>query len=462
MKLKKEAKAKENMKKKRKKSKLKRIIAILFILLILGGAGAAATIWIITQASIRQYTEAGLTEEVIDPLSAAALGLDADKLANLGRINVLVMGESGVGDGYKLTDSIMVASYNPQTQQAGILSIPRDTYVGRKDKNSASVSYLQSYKINAAYRNGENIPETVELVGDLTGLDLEYYVLIDTDAIIDLVDAVGGITFEVPIDMDYDDDTQDLHIHLEAGEQLIDGEKAEQLLRFRHNNDGSSYPTEYGDNDLGRMRTQREFIQEAARQLIKPENITKAIPIMDVVFKNIQTNIDFETAKYYIPYAFKFNAENIVSDMVPGVPEKVNGVWIYSANKSQTAQVVEDLFTDRIYEEEEEEQTTEATGNTIADTTTTVDEEKVTVELLDGTGNKELLAKAKEDLKKAGYDILKSGETSETAKTLIINRTKQASSISKDIKEAVGTGTIQTGSDNSKVDYTIILGQDYE
>ncbi|MBP3256077.1 MAG: LCP family protein [Clostridia bacterium] len=459
--MRKEAKAKENMKKKRKKSKLKKILGILFVLLILGGAGTVAAIWIKTQMTISKYTESGLTEEVIDPLSAAALGLDADKLAKLERINVLVMGESGVGDGYNLTDSIMVASYNPQTQQAGILSIPRDTYVGRKDKNSASQSYLQSYKVNAAYRNGENIPETVELVSNLTGVDLEYYVLIDTSAIIDLVDAVGGITFDVPIDMDYDDDTQDLHIHLQAGEQLIDGDKAEQLLRFRHNNDGSSYPTEYGDNDLGRMRTQREFIQEAARQLIKLENVPKALSIMDIVFKNVRTNIDFETAKYYIPYVFKFNAENIVSDMVPGVPEKVNGVWIYTANKAQTAQVVEDLFADRVYEENEE--TTEGTTeNTVEGTTTTDNEEKTTVELLNGTGNKELLTKAKAELKKAGYDVTKSGETSETEKTLIINRTKQASSVSKDIKETVGTGTIQSGSDNSKVDFTVILGQDYE
>ena len=460
MKLKKEAKAKENMKKKRKKSKLKRFIGICFILFILLGVGTATVIWISTQNAINKFTESGLTEEIIDPLSAVALGLDAKKLASLERINVLVMGESGIGDGYNLTDSIMVASYNPQTQQAAILSIPRDTYVGKKDKNSASQNYLASYKVNAAYRNGENIPETVELVGNLTGIDLEYYILIDTNAVISLVDTVGGITFNVPIDMDYDDDTQDLHIHLQAGEQLIDGEKAEQLLRFRHNNDGSSYPTEYGDNDLGRMRTQREFIQEAARQLIKIENVPKAVSIMDIVFKNIRTNIDFETAKYYIPYIFKFNAENIVSDMVPGVPEKVNGIWIYSANKAQTLQVVEDLFTDRVYEEEEN---TEGTAtNTVGETTANIDEEKTTVELLNGTGKKELLTKAKEQLKNAGYNVTKSGETSETEKTMIINRTKQASSVSKDIKETIGNGSITSGSDNSKVDYTVIIGQDYE
>ena len=75
--------------------------------------------------------------------------------------------------------------------------------------------------------------------------------------------------------MKYDDPTQDLHIDLKAGVQMIDGEKAEQLLRFRKNNDGTSYPTEYGDNDTGRMRTQREFIMAVMNQTLKPENIFK-------------------------------------------------------------------------------------------------------------------------------------------------------------------------------------------
>ena len=73
--------------------------------------------------------------------------------------------------------------------------------------------------------------------------------------------------------MDYDDKYQDLHIHLTAGEQKLDGNKAEQLVRFRHNTDGTTYPVEYGDNDIGRMRTQREFIMQVMKQTLKPGNI---------------------------------------------------------------------------------------------------------------------------------------------------------------------------------------------
>ena len=367
--MKKVTQAKQNMKKKRKKTKAKVIIRVILLLILI------AIIFFVGKFII-QYSQHvgnlnGDSKVEYDPLSATALGIDPERLKNTGRINILVLGESGVGDGYKLTDSIMVVSYNPQTQQASILSIPRDTYVGKKDRNSASINYLASYKMNAVYRNGTNIPETISCVSNLIGLDLDYYILVDTDAIKEIVDAIGGVRFNVPIDMDYDDDSQDLYIHLKAGEQLIDGNKAEQLLRFRHNNDFSSYPTEYGDNDYGRMRTQREFIQETAKQLIRIENVPKVLNLMDIVFKNVKTNLDLETLKYYIPYVFKFNTQNIQTDAVPGRSELCNKVWIFVADKEATKDIVEDLFTDKIIYDEETTDTSNTATNTVASNTET-------------------------------------------------------------------------------------------
>ena len=456
-KLKKEAKVdNKNKNNKKKKSVVgKRFKFILLLLLI------AIIVYVINFAIQYFKHTKNMEGKEYDPLSAVALGIDPQKLKEVERLNVLILGESGIpGEDYKLTDSIMVASYNPQTQQASLLSIPRDTYVGKKDKNTATPNYLASYKINTVYRNGTNIPETIECVNNITGLNLDKYLLIDTDAIIEVVDAIGGVTFDVPIDMDYDDPAQDLHIHLKAGEQLIDGEKAEQLLRFRHNNDGTSYPSEYGDNDIGRMRTQREFIQVTAKQLLRVENVTKVLNLMDIVFKNVKTNLDMETLKYYIPYIFKFNTSNIVSDTLPGTPEKCNGIWIYTANKTQTKQVIEDLFTDKIVEEENNEESTST--NTIDGENTTKESKEVTIELLNGTGNKEILTEVKEKLKEKGYVVSKSGTTSSTDKTTIINRTSQSNQKSKDIKQLLGVRTITSGSDNTKVDFTIIIGKDYK
>ena len=489
---------KQKIKKKKKKSVIGRIFKIILLLLLV------AIIVYVSKFAINYFKHTKTMEEdkvVYDPLSATALGIDPERLKEVGRINILVLGESDANQGrgkepYYLTDTIMIVSYNPQTQQASILSIPRDTYVGKKDKKTASQNYLASYKINSVYRNRTNMEEAIERISEPVGIELKNYVMVDTEAIPEIVDAIGGVQFNVPIDMNYDDYNQDLHIHLQAGEQLIDGDKAEQLLRFRHNQDFTSYPAEYGDNDTGRMRTQREFIQETAKQLLRMENAGKIVNLLEIVFKNIRTNLDMQEMKYYIPYAFKFNTSNIVTDVLPGVPEECNGVWIYTANKEKTKQVVADLFTDKIVEEESENQASENTiGNEVTEqindvesinevtdnsirssestresentaneiaNTETKQEKQIIIELLNGTENQEILTKVKEQLKKEGYTISKSGTTTKTQKTMIINRTKQSSTVEKEIKDVLGVGTTTNGSDNAKVDFTIIIGEDYE
>ena len=435
----------------KKKSKVKIFFKILLLIILIAIIGYG--IWF-----GYNYFRHADAEVEYDPLSATALGIDPEKLKTVGRINVLLLGESGVGDGYKLADSIMVASYNPQTQQASILSIPRDTYVGRRDKETATQNYLASYKMNSVYRNGTNIEEAVERVSELTGLEIHNYVIIDTDAIIEIVDAIGGVMFNVPIDMDYDDPTQDLHIHLKAGEQLIDGDKAEQLLRFRHNNDWTTYPAEYGDNDLGRMRTQREFIQETLKQLVKFENVTKVLDVIDITFKNIKTDLSMQTIKYYIPYIFKFNMQNIQTGTLPGASEQCNGIWIYVANSRKTKELVDELFTDVIIEE--------TTTNTIEGTNITGEDiqtsKEVKIELLNGTGLDSILEEVKEELENAGYEVTKTGTTSATSNSLIINRTMQSTIVEDDIKQILGINTVNKSSNNSKVDFTIIIGKDYK
>ena len=134
-----------------------------------------------------------------------------------------------------------------------MLSIPRDTFVGRSESTANSTN-----KINAQYQNDGNVSDMLDAVNNLTGLNIENYVIVKNEGLIQFVDAIGGVEFDVPIDMEYDDAKQNLHIYLSKGRQRLNGEQAEGLLRFRHNNDGTSYPTEYGDNDIGRMRTQRE------------------------------------------------------------------------------------------------------------------------------------------------------------------------------------------------------------
>lgn len=433
-------------KKKKKKAPKKVFLIFLFILLIAGGVFA-----------YKVHRNGG----GLSGMLATMVGHDENTKKNLGEFKVLLLGISTDQENVELTDTIMVASYNPNTQKATLLSIPRDTYTG---KNPAKATAYE--KMNALYSRKHRPDETLEAVNEITGLNIEYYVVIKTDALIKLVDVIDGITYDVPIDMDYDDPTQDLHIHLKAGEQELDGNKAEQLVRFRHNNDGTSYPEEYGDNDLGRMRTQREFIMQVVRQTAKPGNIFKLGSILDVAKENVLTNIDFNVAKDYIPYVVEFNTENLLTDMLPGTTpdwNKTNGVSVFVYDKYETKELIAELFHNRDIEETEEtEDTTE--GNTTNNTTAsnTVNKSDIVLEVLNGSGNSSNLQKAVNQLKGAGYKVTRTGSTNTMAKTTIINKKDVKETILKNMKDVIGIGTIETSeSTSSKVDVTIIIGKDY-
>ena len=437
---------KQEKKERRKKSVAWKIFKILVILLILASISYGCYF------AYRVSKNGG----GLQGFMATAMGHDENTLKDLEPIHFMLVGISGEEE-YKLADTIMVCSYNPKTQKASILSIPRDTYVG-KDKTKASASY----KINAVYRNGENVEGMVEHIENLTELEIDNYLIIDTKALVQLVDALGGVTFDVPIDMDYDDPTQDLYIHLKAGVQKLDGKQAEGLVRFRHSNDFSTYPSEYGDNDIGRMRTQREFITQVMKQTVRPENLLKLVQIAEIGFKNINTNMTFNTVKDYLPYAVNFNPEDWKTGTLPGEAELANKVWIYTPNVKQIKSLVKELFVEeREVEEDENETNTNTIGNTITGTSSK-EESKIKIELLNGSGNEKNLTKAVERLEQKGYEIVKKGNTKTTTKTTIINRSNQDDKTSKKLKQDLKAGTISKKYNNSQVDYTITLGKDYK
>lgn len=388
---------------------------------------------------------------------ATMVGHDENTKKNLGEFKCLVLGISTDLEGSSLTDTIMVASYNPNTQKATLLSIPRDTYTG---KNSAKATAYE--KINALYGRKNRPDETLEAVNEITGLDIKYYAVVKTEALIELVDAIGGVTFNVPIDMVYDDPTQDLHINLKAGEQLLDGDKAEQLVRFRHGNwdpktkTYPTYPAEYGDNDLGRMRTQREFIMQVIKQTAKVENIFKIGEILDVAKNNLITNIDFDVAKDYIPYIVEFDTSNILTATLPGtVPNlnETNNVSVFVYNKKETKNLVQELFLDRDKTEEDLEEE----GNLITK------KSEIKIQVLNGSGDKEILTDVVDKLKKEGYKVSQKDTTNETSKTVVIRNKDVSSEISEDIVETIGAGVEQSReSTSAQTNITIIIGKDFK
>lgn len=308
------SKSKEN---KKKKHTGRKVILFIILLCIVGGIIFAQKV-----------------NELDGNWVAVILGHNKQTLENLDTFNVLIMGEST-----GMSDTLIACTYNPKTQKASMLSIPRDTYV-----ENGNYRYSAYNKINSLYSGGKEPEKTVEAINEITGLDIKYYILVDTEALIKLVDLIGGVKFEVPIDMKYDDYSQDLHINLKKGMQTLTGVQAEQVVRFRHNNDGSSYPTEYGDQDYGRMKTQRNLIIAVAKQTVQFKNIKEIKNIVNVMKDDVKTNISFELMKDYLPYAIDMNMDNIKTAQLPGVSEQRGGGWFFFHNETETVNVVSELF----------------------------------------------------------------------------------------------------------------------
>lgn len=442
-------KTKQKPKKKMKMWK-KIFLIILLILLIAGGAFA-----------YRVHRNGG----GLSGMLATVVGHDEETRKSLGELQVLLMGVSTDQEGVALTDTIIVASYNPNTQKAVLLSIPRDSFTGTNTKRAVA-----SDKINAIYNITRDPMKTVEAVNELTGLDLQYYAIVQTEALIELVDAIGPIEYYVPTDMNYDDTSQDLHIHFEEGLQEIDGQAAEELLRFRKNNDGTSFPEEYGDNDVGRMRNQREFITAVVEQTVKLENITKLGTIIDIASRNLITNLDFNILKDYLPYAVEFSTENLQTASLPGtVPNlnQTNGVSIYVVDEEETEQLVTELFyPEKLLEEETIDGNTTNTASNTTSTTSTGSNanSNIKIEVLNGTSDGKVLQEVVNKLKEEGYNVSRTGTTTATSKTVIANKKDVSTTTMNEIKEVVGTGTISgsTGGSSSKADVTIVIGKDYQ
>ena len=409
-----------NITNKKDKKKHRVLSKILIIVLILGIATGS---WF----GYKIYVNGG-NKINFKGLLATVVGHDEETVKNLPKLYCLITGQS-----QNLTDTIMVCSYDPKKQEASILSIPRDTFVGTSKK------YADSYsKINALYQSGPE--KTRAAVNEITGLNIKYYLNIDTKALRQVVDSIGGVYFDVPIDMDYEDCTQDLYIHVKKGYQLLDGNKAEQVVRFRHNDDGTSYPTEYGDNDLGRMKTQRAFIEAVIKKLATPNTLTKIPELIKVAEKNVTTNLPFSELKDYAPYAIEFKTENLKTETLPGTPVVYNDLWFFEPDEEEMQEVIKELFG-----EEDDEL------------------EDVKVEILNGSSDSKKLSDVKSKLSEMGFYIKKTGITSNTSKTMIINRTSQKDSVIDNIKNALSNVGIKTsGSDTSDVDITIIIGSDYK
>jgi len=181
------------------------------------------------------------------------------------------------------TDVIMLAEFDAEVPALHITSIPRDTSVEYKSR-----TVKLGYVYDAAGGGGTGQDAVKRSVAALTGVTADDTILLDTQALATLVDSIGGVTFDVPMDMNYEDSTQGLSIHLNKGKQLLDGEQAAGLVRFRRENHKSGYE----NGDLGRIATQQEFLRVLLEQLLQGIDKSHMMKLISIFHENVTTSLD--------------------------------------------------------------------------------------------------------------------------------------------------------------------------
>ena len=211
---------------------------------------------------------------------------------------------SGVDDGNGGSDTNILLAVDAANDSIYGVSIPRDTKAYFNGKN---------HKINAAYNSG-GMALLSDVVSQQLGIPVDYTVLVDLKGFEALVNAIGGVDFTVPVDMDYDDPVQDLHIHFTKGYRHLNGADALRVVRFRHNNDGTGYDSE----DIGRMQTQQNFLKAVAKQTLTVSSLTKIDSLMKIFQQYVETDLTLGNLAWLGREAISIGAENIDFSTLPG------------------------------------------------------------------------------------------------------------------------------------------------
>lgn len=277
-------------------------------------------------------------------------------------LNILFCGEN-----QNLTDTMMYIKYDVKSGKMWIMSIPRDTYI----KSSYAPGGLGGHKLNCIYANNKNSAEMIRLIQNITGVNMDYYVVVSNEIVRELVDAIGGVEVNVPIRMKYDDPTQKLHIDLKPGLQVLNGSQAEQFIRFRHNNDG----TGYSQGDIERISVQQKFIKAFISTVLSAKNIPKIPDLINIVLKNTDTNMTAREALKYVTDVPKIQTDSIVSMTAPGSTKDIRETGSLDNGQIVTLNisyfVIDETETQRVIKEEfvENPVTTTDPNNTVVQNT---------------------------------------------------------------------------------------------
>ncbi|MEG2814813.1 MAG: LCP family protein [Oscillospiraceae bacterium] len=307
----------------KKKGKAVKVILIILAVLVLIAGGVFA------------YWKISTRPPETPPSTESAVPIKATQQY----YSLLVVGDDQEGGN---TDTIMLVRFDTVNMKVNVLSIPRDTLVN---------SSLGNKKINAVYHNLDGITSLMDAVEDIAGFRPNNYVVVDTNVFVKVVDAMGGVEFDVPFDMDYDDYADKdkdgiceyvFTIHLKEGQQKLSGYDALGVFRWRQNNNGSGHV--YSNPDIERINTQHNLLMAIAGKAMSTKNVVTLTNIASAVLDKCVTDLTIGNIQWYIEQFLQMSMENIEFFTMPTTGAWINKVAYVTINTDEWMDMVNANF----------------------------------------------------------------------------------------------------------------------
>ncbi|MGP3779409.1 LCP family protein [Halanaerobium saccharolyticum] len=245
------------------------------------------------------------------------------------KVNILVVGYDSDINGASRADTIILISLDVETNEAGLIFLPRDTYI-----NSNKRSFT---KLNSSHVYG-GIKLTQETVKEMLNIDIDYYLETDFRGFEKIIDRLGGVEINVSRHLNYVDKAGGLYIDIPAGQQTLNGEEALEYVRFRD-----------ARGDIGRIERQQKFIDAVLAKVLSPAIITKVPGIMKEVNEAVNTNIPIQDITPFLNTAKEINLSQIESKMLPGKAEYINGISYWVPDMQEAEIMVDNLIRNKSY-----------------------------------------------------------------------------------------------------------------
>lgn len=305
-----------------RRQRRKRRMLMAGVALVLAVALTALTAWLTYQNGMRNLS--ATRKMIVDPLAGRNDGSTGPEVWTTNRVTVLLVGTDEQPDNKGRTDTMMLVSYDPDTGEAGVLSIPRDTRVQIPGQSGY-------HRVNAAHVYGG--PQlALRTVEQLLGIPIDYYVVVDFAGFERFIDLLGGVTMLVERPMRYDDFAQGLHIDIQPGLQLLNGEQALHYVRFRADRLGDvSLVDPARELYDGRVKRQLDFVKAVAAQALSWKTLPKLPQLVPQLFAMVETNMSYDRAMALVVSLRDFDTTRLDVAVLPGTSDVVGGAsyWVH-------------------------------------------------------------------------------------------------------------------------------------